>query len=365
MDPQRHTDIDRRTVLKATPPVLVGASAVTGRVGANALEAEEKAAGTNALEVVARHDEETDEHRFELNTEAVAPGWTTVTLENRTEHTHFAYLARVPPAVFEGAREDGVDPLDYYIEHVTRPFQWFMDDIDPAKEPDPDDLSDKYSVPEAEVIFPEWFEGVVPSGGTGLTSPETTSVTSVDLEPGDYILECFVKDGDGEFHSYQGMIRLVTAGDDRSDGSKAEPDTKAEPEATLGLTLSTAGIDAEDHVRPGRHTVAVQFANQRVYEHLLGHDVHLLRFGEGTSVDDVNDWMNWMDPTGLVSNGEEPRRFLGGVQPILTPALLEGEGTETAYVHVDLHPGTYAWVSAVPDPAEKGLLEPFEVSDSH
>lgn len=75
----------------------------------------------------------------------------------------------------------------------------------------------------------------------------------------------------------------------------------------------------------------------------------------------MNGWTNWADPDQFISDGSEPGTFLGGVQTIVTPELLEGEGTETAYFHVNLNPGAYAWVSEVPDPADKGMLKPFIV----
>jgi hypothetical protein len=345
---------NRRTVLKTIPAALVGGSIVTGTAGATREGVRGGANdGANEVEIVAEHDHEADEHAFEFSSTEISSGWTTITLDNRTDHTHFAYLAKVPQDAIAGAEEDGEDLLDYYVEHVTRPFQWFMDDIDPEREPDPDDLSDKYSNLDEEVVFPGWFEAVLPSGGPGLTSGETTSTTTVNLDPGEYIVECYVKTEDGEFHSYLGMIDLLTVTDDQSDA--------AEPEGTLDLSLSTAGIDFEEEVRSGEHTVAVQVEDQQVYDHLLGHDVHLIRFDDETTTADVNGWTNWMDPTQLVSDGTEPGTFVGGTQTILTPELLEGGTTETAYVHVDLDPGAYAWVSEVPDPAGNGMLETFTV----
>ena len=112
---------------------------------------------------------------------------------------------------------------------------------------------------------------------------------------------------------------------------------------------------------PAGTSWGVRFEDQAVYEHLLGHDVHLIRMDDETSADDVNGWMNWMKPGGLVSDGTEPGTFLGGVEQVLTPDLLEGNGSETAYFHVNLKPGEYAWVSEVPDPNANGLLREFSV----
>lgn len=100
-----------------------------------------------------------------------------------------------------------------------------------------------------------------------------------------------------------------------------------------------------------------RFGTRRSTSHLLGHHFHLVRLDGGTTVDDVNGWMNWMSPEGLVADATEPGTFLDGAQTVLTQRLLDGDATERVYVHVNLRPGGYAWVSEVPDQKEKGLLQ--------
>lgn len=41
--------------------------------------------------------------------------------------------------------------------------------------------------------FPAWFQEVEFYGGVGLTSPKTTSQATFKVEPGTYIIECYVK----------------------------------------------------------------------------------------------------------------------------------------------------------------------------
>ena len=330
---------NRRTVLKTMTAILVGGGLLTGTAGATRGTPPGKARGRrNEVEIASEHDHDTGEHRFELSTHEVASGWTTFELDNRTEHTHFAYMAKLPQAAIDAAGER--DLLEFYVEQVTEPFQGLMDS-----------LLDKE--PRHPIVFPDWFADVLPSGGPGLTSAGGTATTTVNLDPGEYIVECYVKNDDGEFHSYLGMIDRLTLTGERSDAP--------EPEPTLELSVSTGGFDVGTDVRPGRHTVAVTFENQTVYDNLVGHDAHLIRLDDGTTVEDVNDWMDWMEPGGLASDGTEPGTFLGGVETILTPDLLAGTGTETGYAHVTLKPGTYAWVAEVPDPASKGLLKQFSV----
>lgn len=337
------THTNRRTVLKTLTATVVGAGVTTGTAAATGPGG---ARGRADVEVVAKHDHGSGDHSFELSTDEVAAGWTTFEFDNRSEHTHFAYLPKLPQQALDDAEDAEMTPLEFYVETVTRPFQYFWDTMVDEKTPDPDDLSDYY-----ESFFPPWFSIPDPLslyGGAGLTSPGHTSTTTVDLDPGKYIMECYVKDGNNDFHSYLGMIDLLTVTEEES-GAK-------EPKSTIDLTLSNAGIAGTEDVRPGRHTVAVDVENQQQYTNLVGHDLHLVRLDGDTSVEDVNDWMNWANPTQFIADGDEPGTFLGGVQDIWTTDL-----PRTGYLDVTLKPGDYVWVAEVPDPDGKNLLTEFTV----
>ena len=297
----------------------------------------------NVVEITAKH--EGDEYIFELSTDEIPKGWTTFRLTNDSHSTHFAYIAGVPQAAKDNAAADNTELLDYWIQHVTNPFQWFMDGIIPGKEQDDADAPTKY----AETLFPTWFGEVVPNGGPGFVGGMSSTETTVYLDEGEYIVECYVKNGEGDFHSYLGMIELLTVTDESSGAE--------EPVATTELNISTNGIEFDRHVSAGEHVVKVNFDDQTLYDHMLGHDVHLIRMDTGTSVAEVGKWMNWMDPDGLVSsssaNSLGPATFLGGVQTMTAGSH--------GYFHVELEPGRYAWVSEIPDPHSNQMLEVFNV----
>lgn len=305
--------------------------------------AQNTSTSNNVVEITAKHVG--DEYIFELSTDEIPSGWTTFRLKNESHSTHFAYMAGVPQGAIDGAVDDNVDLLDYWIQHVTNPFQFFMDDMIPGKELDLGNLPTKY----ADTFFPPWFGEILPNGGPGFTAGMTTSETTVYLGEGEYIVECYVKNAEGDFHSYLGMIELLTVTDASSESE--------EPVATTELTISTDGINFDRHVSAGEHLVKVNFKDQAQYDHLLGHDVHLIRMDTGTSVAEVGKWMSWMDPDGLVSsssaNSLGPATFLGGVQTMT-------EGSH-GYFHVTLEPGRYAWVSEIPDPHSNQMLEVFNV----
>jgi len=297
------------------------------------------------VEITARHVG--DDYIFELSEDEIPSGWTTFRLKNESHSTHFAYLASVPQGALDGASDDEAELLDYWIQHVTNPFQFFMDTLIPGKELNFDNLPTKYE----DTFFPPWFGDALPSGGPGFVGGMSYTETTVYLEEGEYVVECYVKNAVGDFHSYLGMINLLTVSDEYGNGQH-EP-----PMYTSEVTVSTQGIDFDRHISAGEHTFKVTFEDQTVYEHLLGHDVHLIRMDKGTSVAEVGKWMNWMDPDGLISSSSAnllgPSTFLGGVQTMTAGS--------SGYFHVELEPGRYAWVSEIPDPHSNQMLKVFNV----
>lgn len=337
---------DRRTVLKTIGGGVIGSAALSGTVTAGGGNGRGKGP-RSVLEIKTDHDHDSGDHLFDLSTHDIPQGWNTVVLDNQTGHTHFAYTVKLPQQAIDDAKEMGMDLLELYYESVTRPFQFFWDSAVPGKDPDGDDNTDVY-----DSIFPPWFGDVLFYGGPGLTSGRLDSMTTVSFDPGDYIVECYVKEPNEDFHSYHGMLDHFSVGEGES--------RAAEPESTVELDLSRSGIDFPESIRPGRHTVAVNFEDQQQYANLVGHDVHLIRLDETGDTDELNDWMNWATVGEFISDGNEPEPFMGGVTDIWTAPPDDVQGT--GYFHVGLGAGDYAWVAEVPDPEAKGLLETFSVT---
>ncbi|MBD3646670.1 MAG: hypothetical protein HUJ31_04270 [Pseudomonadales bacterium] len=198
---------------------------------------------------------------------------------------------------------------------------------------------------------PEGFGEIVFCGGPGLVAPGTVAQATVNLKPGTYLMECYVKTG-GVFHSYNpeegswGMVHQFTVTDEASGAP--------EPEASLEMTISAErGIEITDDIKPGQHTVRVTFADQKIHENFVEHDVHLVRLEEDSDIDELETWMDWRVPKGLQTPA--PVEFLGG--------LNEMPAGETGYFTVPLYAGHYAWVAEVPNAREKGMLKVFTVSD--
>ena len=289
----------------------------------------------NVVEIITTHHG--DDYVFQMP-ETLPAGWTTFELDNHSESTHFAFFAKVPRAAITGAKDADQELLDYWIENVTVPFQDLMDGI--LDQRDMDELFGEFAGSVAEWFLDE-ETAPVPSGGPGFVAGLESTRTTVFLEEGLYIVECYVKDADGQFHSARGMIHLLEV-----DGSVTSH--TPEPRATVDVTVASTGIEAQDRMRPGLHNVRVDFADQAQYGHLLGHDLHLIRL-DGADVEEVARWMSWMAPSGLESSSRDrgPQTFLGGVQTMLPGGV--------GYMTVRLEPGEYAWIAEVPHPDDDHL----------
>lgn len=264
------------------------------------------------------------EHMNILMPEEIPSGWNTFRYRNESQLTHLISLDKMP--VYDGEQKTLKD-----LMVVVPVFQDAMDLINDGK------VEEGF----AEFArFPEWFSHLIFTGGVGLVSAGETAQTTVYLEPGLYVAECYVKTA-GVFHPMQTEFRVM------ENSANASP-----PIASLNLTISKeGGIEGEEEVRPGLQTIAVHFKDQAVHENFMGHDVNLVRLDDDTDMDALNTWMNWADPKGLETPA--PATFLGGAQQM--PA------GNTAYFTVELEPGRYAWISEVPDPSTKGMLKTFTV----
>lgn len=263
-------------------------------------------------------------HSLELP-ETIPSGWTTFRLKNRSPEVHFGVVELLP----EGRT------VEDSIEEVVPVFQEGLDRLNAG---DPDAFG-------AFGDLPAWYFDVVFMGGPGLVAPGETAETTVFLEPGTYVLECYVIT-DRMFHSSHGMLEGFEVTVEES----GAPAPTADVEVTVSSDGDTGGIEVDGEFRPGKQTIAVHFADQVVHGNFLGHDLHIARVEDESQVEDVDAWMSWI--TGLETPA--PAHFVGGTH--------EMPAGSTAYVDVVLKPGTYVLVSEVDAPDSKGLLETITVS---
>ncbi len=202
-------------------------------------------------------------------------GWNTFDYLNNSTETHFFLLDKYPEGkTIQDTKNEVFPPFDKGIELINE---------------------GKTEAGYAEFNnLPAWFFEVVFSGGSGLVSPKKNSTTTVKLEPGYYILECYVKMPDGKFHSSMGMAKPIIVSNKKSAVSP--------PSATTNITISsTEGINYGGSITKGPQVFSVEFKDQIVHENFVGHDVNLVKLADNTNLEALESWMNWADPKGLIT----------------------------------------------------------------
>lgn len=254
----------------------------------------------------------------------IPSGWTTIQFTNEGEEPHFVFLSRLP---------DG-KTIDDYETDLSMAFNevWYS-----VRD---DGVTQENAMAMLGESLPEWFPTLQFIGGPGFASPGHLSETTLRLEPGRYVLECYVKTEDGEFHYMEGMLRPLTVTEDVTPGSQ--------PESDIRVTLSNYEMTVEGTLSPGRHTISVHAAQNP--EQGFGHSAHLARLDRQTDVQEIVRWMNALGIDGLRSPA--PAEFLGGVHMMPTG--------NTGYFTADLTPGRYLFISEAT--AHQGMHHEFTVA---
>lgn len=252
----------------------------------------------------------------------IESGWNTFRFINMGHADHFFLLNKLP------------DTISYtqYRTEVGVPFETVLDSLLAG-------MSQKDAVGLLMELVPQWFfTSVVQMGGTGIIGPGKSTEVTMKLDPGTYVMECYIKEK-GDFHSTLGMIRSLKVLETSTGMEPPEPDYE--------LTLTNFKYQSKGELGTGENIVAVHFKEQP--QNAMGNDVQLIRMDESTNIDSVVSWLNWMNPKGM--EPPAPAEFLGGSQ--------EMPVGYTSYFKVNLQPGNYAWVGETS--AAKGMVMEFSV----
>lgn len=263
-----------------------------------------------------------EDYAFDAPAE-IPSGWVTFRLSNEGEETHFVYLTRL--------QEDRT--YDEYVGDVAAPLNEVWTELRAGE------IDKAEAGQQLGGVIPAWYwTDAVSMGGPGMVAAGGTSQATVNLEPGTYVMECFMKTSDGELHWVEGMIQPFTV--------TGESSGAPEPEADIRMTISTDGYRTEGELTPGVHRIQVNFGEQ---PEGFGNDVHLVRLEEGMQAQELVPWMDFLNVEGLQNPAPAP--FRGGVQ--------ERPEGHTAYFTVALETGRYAWIAESPE--ERQLFEEFVV----
>jgi len=286
-------------------------------------------AKTNIVEVAKENVIEiiTENMDFQMP-DTIPSGWNTFRYKNLSPQTHFFLVDKYP----EGKTSEDAENL------VAPVFESAMKLITEGK------TEEGY----AEFAkLPEWFSEVVFVGGSGLLSPNQVGETTLKLKPGKYIIECYVKMSNGVFHTSMGMTKDIVV-------TKTDSGNK-ELKGDIEIIISSAdGIVFNDSISSGKHIFSVYYKDQTVHEHFVGHDINLVKLDENADLKELENWMNWADPKGLIEPAPSGITFLGGVND-----MPEGN---IGYFTATLDTGSYALISEVPNALSKNMLKTFVVS---
>jgi hypothetical protein len=165
---------------------------------------------------------------------------------------------------------------------------------------------------------PRW---ALPAGGPNPPQPGDSSTVQMKLEPGQYVMVCFVPAADGQPHLMKGMMRPLTV---TASGSTAA----AEPTADIVMKLVDFSFDLSKPLTSGRHILRIDNDGKQP------HEVAIVRMEPGK---DPLSFASW----GERPTGPAPGQMYGGVSAIMP-------GTQV-YVPLDLPPGEYGLLCFVPE----------------
>lgn len=165
---------------------------------------------------------------------------------------------------------------------------------------------------------PAWM---VEMGGVNPPRPGGTAEETQRLEPGNYMLACFVPGPDGKPHVAKGMMRAITV-------TPAAGPEAPDPTPDVVLTLTDYTFTLSHPLTAGKHVIRIDNAGKQ------HHELVLARLAPGKTSQDLAKWVDKMQ-------GPPPGEPLGGITAI--------QPGEHGYITVDLTPGDYGFLCFLPD----------------
>ena len=199
--------------------------------------------------------------------------------------------------------------------------------------------------------FQAALEGGVPAvlqvaaltGGPSVIDPGLSQSVTLNLTPGQYVLLCIIAGPDGVPHLAKGMIAPLTV--TAADGAAAS--AAAAPQTGNSVRLLDFAFTLPQSIQAGKQTWEIKNEGKQP------HEMVLIKLHEGKTMDDVAAYM--AQPAGT-----PPFTDVGGMQGIMPGS--------TAWLDLDLTPGSYVAICHIPDPAtgeehqHLGMIMPFSVN---
>jgi hypothetical protein len=190
---------------------------------------------------------------------------------------------------------------------------------------------------------PMWL---VPVGGPNAAEAAGESNSTLDIQPGEYVVFCVVDIPGGVPHVAKGMLGQLTV-------TPATGVTAAAPTADITMTLADYSFQLSTPLTAGKHTIAVVTAPGQP------HEVELFRLAPGKTLEDFGKDMGAL-MGGKPMSGPMAATAVGGTAPAVAGI--------TQYFDVDLTPGDYILMCFMPDAKdgrphrEHGMVQVVKVS---
>jgi hypothetical protein len=206
------------------------------------------------------------------------------------------------------------------------------------------------------------FGMVTFTGGANSVEAGLSQSVVLKLDPGNYVVLCFLTTPEGVPHYAMGMIKPVTV---------TQSTTQAqEPTADATVTLKDFAFSLPQNITAGTHTWKVTNDGPE------SHEMALLKLAPGVPAEAVMAGME--HPAATPAAASSSPTTMAMASPAASPAggppvaAAGGMGAiapgTSAWVMVDLQPGNYIAVCFVPDPktgkphVELGMITTFTVS---
>ena len=189
---------------------------------------------------------------------------------------------------------------------------------------------------------PAW---IVVAGGPNAPNPTGESNAIINMQPGNYVLRCFVDIPNRVPHFTKGMIRPLKV-------TAATGAASSEPTADVTIALADYAFTVKCPLTVGKHTFKVVNSGPQP------HEVEIFRLAPGKTMKDFNEFV--AKATEGKADGPPPVDALGGVAGEV-PGMSQ-------YFTADLTAGNYVLICFVPDGkdgkphVEHGMIKEFKVS---
>lgn len=205
-------------------------------------------------------------------------------------------------------------------------------------------LDDGHTMADVQAAFtsdeePSWAHAL---GGPNAPFAGGTAQVTMNLEPGNYVLLCFVPGPDGVPHVAKGMMRALTV-------VPSDAPTGPLPESDLTVTLSDYDFAMSAPVSAGKQVI--RFENTAAQPH----ELWFAKLAPGTTAEQLMAWFEKPE-------GPPPFTESGGIGAL--------EAGQVQVMTHDFTPGDYALICWIPDATDKrphfmhGMLKQITVAES-